>query len=59
LTPDSDDYIQLYSSFPAHEGSLLDLRDIEQGLDLGNSRIQGQHTELMQPVEICLHRMRN
>ncbi|EEU4145010.1 filamentous hemagglutinin, partial [Escherichia coli] len=39
-------YIQLYSSFPAHEGSLLDLRDIEQGLDLGNSRIQGQHTEL-------------
>lgn len=46
LTPDSDDYIQLYSSFPAHEGSLLDLRDIEQGLDLGNSRIQGQHTEL-------------
>ncbi|EIN0470386.1 ShlB/FhaC/HecB family hemolysin secretion/activation protein [Escherichia coli] len=33
LTPDSDDYIQLYSSFPAHEGSLLDLRDIEQGLE--------------------------
>lgn len=33
LTPDSDDYIQLYSAFPAHEGSLLDLRDIEQGLE--------------------------
>lgn len=33
LTPDSDDYIQLYSSFPAHEGALLDLRDIEQGLE--------------------------
>ncbi|HDP9855785.1 TPA: transposase domain-containing protein [Escherichia coli] len=33
LTPDSGDYIQLYSSFPAHEGSLLDLRDIEQGLE--------------------------
>lgn len=33
LTPDSDDYIQLYSSFPAHEGSLLDLRGIEQGLE--------------------------
>ncbi|EHG7529981.1 TPA: ShlB/FhaC/HecB family hemolysin secretion/activation protein [Escherichia albertii] len=33
LTPDSDDYIRLYSSFPAHEGSLLDLRDIEQGLE--------------------------
>ncbi|EFN8289773.1 ShlB/FhaC/HecB family hemolysin secretion/activation protein [Escherichia coli] len=33
LTPGSDDYIQLYSSFPAHEGSLLDLRDIEQGLE--------------------------
>ncbi|MFN1128795.1 ShlB/FhaC/HecB family hemolysin secretion/activation protein [Lelliottia nimipressuralis] len=33
LTEDSDDYIQLYSSFPAHEGKLLDLRDIEQGLE--------------------------
>lgn len=33
LTPDSDDYIQLYSSFPAYEGALLDLRDIEQGLE--------------------------
>ncbi len=33
LTPDSDDYIALYSAFPAHEGNLLDLRDIEQGLE--------------------------
>ena len=33
LTEDSDDYIQLYSSFPAHEDNLLDLRDIEQGLE--------------------------
>lgn len=33
LTEDSDDYIQLYSSFPAHAGNLLDLRDIEQGLE--------------------------
>lgn len=33
LTADSDDYIQLYSAFPAHEGNLLDLRDIEQGLE--------------------------
>ncbi|MBF4179879.1 ShlB/FhaC/HecB family hemolysin secretion/activation protein [Lelliottia nimipressuralis] len=33
LTEDSDDYIQLYSSFPAHEGNMLDLRDIEQGLE--------------------------
>ncbi|MGG2079615.1 ShlB/FhaC/HecB family hemolysin secretion/activation protein [Lelliottia nimipressuralis] len=33
LTEDSEDYIQLYSSFPAHEGNLLDLRDIEQGLE--------------------------
>lgn len=33
LTDDSDDYIQLYSVFPAHEGKLLDLRDIEQGLE--------------------------
>lgn len=33
LTPESDDYIQLYSAFPAHEGNLLDLRDIEQGLE--------------------------
>lgn len=33
LTDESDDYIQLYSAFPAHEGNLLDLRDIEQGLE--------------------------
>ncbi|CAM7688443.1 ShlB/FhaC/HecB family hemolysin secretion/activation protein [Lelliottia nimipressuralis] len=33
LTEDSDDYIQLYTSFPAHAGNLLDLRDIEQGLE--------------------------
>lgn len=33
LTPESDDYIQLYSAFPAHQGNLLDLRDIEQGLE--------------------------
>ncbi|EGV2902240.1 ShlB/FhaC/HecB family hemolysin secretion/activation protein [Salmonella enterica] len=33
LTPDSDDYIRLYSSFPVHAGTLLDLRDIEQGLE--------------------------
>jgi len=33
LTDDSDKYIQLYSAFPAHEGNLLDLRDIEQGLE--------------------------
>ena len=33
LTPDSDHYITLYSSFPVHAGQLLDLRDIEQGLE--------------------------
>jgi len=33
LTPDSGHYIQPYSSFPAHAGNLLDLRDIEQGLE--------------------------
>lgn len=33
LTPDSDRYIQLYSAFPPREGELLDLRDIEQGLE--------------------------
>lgn len=33
LTPDSGQYITLYSAFPAHEGQLLDLRDIEQGLE--------------------------
>jgi hemolysin activation/secretion protein len=33
LTEQSDDYIRLYSAFPAHEGNLLDLRDIEQGLE--------------------------
>ena len=33
LTPESSNYIQLYSAFPAREGNLLDLRDIEQGLE--------------------------
>ncbi|HAT6805165.1 TPA: ShlB/FhaC/HecB family hemolysin secretion/activation protein [Citrobacter freundii] len=33
LTPDSSHYLWLYSAFPAHEGNLLDLRDIEQGLE--------------------------
>ncbi len=33
LTEESDRYIQLYSAFPAHEDNLLDLRDIEQGLE--------------------------
>lgn len=33
LTPDSRDNLHLYSSFPAHAGDLLDLRDIEQGLE--------------------------
>lgn len=33
LTPDSDRHIRLYSAFPARAGSLLDLRDIEQGLE--------------------------
>jgi hemolysin activation/secretion protein len=33
LTPDSGHYIQPYSTFPAHAGNLLDLRDIEQGLE--------------------------
>lgn len=33
LTPDSGRYVTLYSAFPAHAGNLLDLRDIEQGLE--------------------------
>jgi len=33
LTPESNRYITLYSAFPAHGGQLLDLRDIEQGLE--------------------------
>ncbi|WP_249226388.1 ShlB/FhaC/HecB family hemolysin secretion/activation protein [Entomohabitans teleogrylli] len=33
LTPDSNRYVTLYSAFPAHSGNLLDLRDIEQGLE--------------------------
>ncbi|MGP4131820.1 POTRA domain-containing protein [Pantoea tagorei] len=33
LTPDSDRHLWLYSAFPAHAGNLLDLRDIEQGLE--------------------------
>lgn len=33
LTPDSDRYVTLFSAFPARPGHLLDLRDIEQGLE--------------------------
>lgn len=33
LTPDSDRYVSLFSAFPARPGHLLDLRDIEQGLE--------------------------
>ncbi len=33
LTPDSSQYIRRFSTFPAHAGELLDLRDIEQGLE--------------------------
>lgn len=33
LTPDSDHYVTLFSAFPAHQDQLLDLRDIEQGLE--------------------------
>ncbi|WP_455812384.1 ShlB/FhaC/HecB family hemolysin secretion/activation protein [Pseudomonas graminis] len=33
LTPDSDRYVQLWSAMPARAGNLLDLRDIEQGLE--------------------------
>ncbi|WP_202303619.1 ShlB/FhaC/HecB family hemolysin secretion/activation protein [Dryocola clanedunensis] len=33
LTQESDHYVSLYSAFPAHAGDLLDLRDIEQGLE--------------------------
>ncbi|RNM02342.1 ShlB/FhaC/HecB family hemolysin secretion/activation protein [Dickeya undicola] len=33
LTPDSDRYVQLYSALPAHEDNLLNLRDVEQGLE--------------------------
>lgn len=33
LTPDSGRYVTLFSAFPARPGHLLDLRDIEQGLE--------------------------
>ncbi|MDR0805267.1 MAG: ShlB/FhaC/HecB family hemolysin secretion/activation protein [Enterobacteriaceae bacterium] len=33
LTQDSNRYFWLYSAFPARAGNLLDLRDIEQGLE--------------------------
>lgn len=33
MTPDSSRRFWLYSAFPAHDGDLLDLRDIEQGLE--------------------------
>jgi hemolysin activation/secretion protein len=33
LSDDSGRWLWLYSAFPAHEGNVLDLRDIEQGLE--------------------------
>ncbi|MEG1213897.1 MAG: ShlB/FhaC/HecB family hemolysin secretion/activation protein [Leclercia sp.] len=33
LTDESSRWLWLYSAFPAHDGNLLDLRDIEQGLE--------------------------
>lgn len=33
LTPDSGHYVTLYNAFPVRNGTLLDLRDIEQGLE--------------------------
>lgn len=33
FSPNSDDYLRLYSTFPAHARDLLNLRDIEQGLE--------------------------
>lgn len=33
MTPDSSRWFWPYSAFPAHDGNLLDLRDIEQGLE--------------------------
>ncbi|AKR77065.2 MULTISPECIES: ShlB/FhaC/HecB family hemolysin secretion/activation protein [Edwardsiella] len=33
FTEDSDDYATRYSAMPAREGNVLDLRDIEQGLE--------------------------
>jgi hemolysin activation/secretion protein len=33
LTPDSGHYVSLFNAFPARAGNLLDLRDIEQGLE--------------------------
>lgn len=33
ITPQSGHYVTLFTAFPAHEGNLLDLRDIEQGLE--------------------------
>ena len=33
LTPDSGRYVTLFNAFPARPGNLLDLRDIEQGLE--------------------------
>ncbi|MEE3651336.1 MULTISPECIES: ShlB/FhaC/HecB family hemolysin secretion/activation protein [unclassified Brenneria] len=45
LSPDSDDYIQLYSALPAREGKLLDLRDIEQGLE-NLQRVPTAHADM-------------
>lgn len=33
LSDDSDNYLTLFNTFPMHKGSLLNLRDLEQGLE--------------------------
>lgn len=33
LSKDSDNYLNLFNIFPTHKGALLDLRDLEQGLE--------------------------
>lgn len=45
FTDDSSRWLWLYSAFPAHDGNLLDLRDIEQGLE-NLQRLPGVQVEM-------------
>lgn len=55
LTPDSSRWLWLYSAFPACDGHLLDLRDIEQGLEnlqrLPNVQVEMEIVPADQPGE--------
>ena len=45
VTKDDDSYVNLYTTFPLHKGSILNLRDIEQGLE-NMQRVPGAQTHI-------------